>query len=102
MILLSGSRVVRAIVRRHRRLSTAGRPAVRPATRSTLSPAEARMLSNACTLMAATLQARQNQLSRRQTAVVLRFDSGVFFESDSVFNRRRHFGHARQRIKRNR
>jgi signal transduction histidine kinase len=64
MILLSGSRVVRAIVRRHRRLPTAGRPAGRPGTRTTLSPAEARMLTNACTLMAATLQARQNQLAR--------------------------------------
>jgi signal transduction histidine kinase len=60
MILLSGNRVVRAIVRRRRRVSTAGGPA----TRTTLSPAEARMLTNACTLMAATLQARQNQLAR--------------------------------------
>jgi signal transduction histidine kinase len=60
MILLSGNRVVRAIVRRRRRVSTA----VGPATRTTLSPAEARVLTNACTLMAATLQARQNQLAR--------------------------------------
>jgi signal transduction histidine kinase len=62
LILSSGNRVVRAIVRRRRRASTDGGPAT---CKPTISPVESRLLlRNAFALMTAALRVNRNELAR--------------------------------------
>jgi signal transduction histidine kinase len=64
MIPLSGSRLVRAVVRRHRRTSTAGGSDGPATRRPALSPVEFRVIGDLCALTAATLRAHQEEITR--------------------------------------